>query len=86
MHSEQGAALVPAINATVWEQGISTRLALFRTWTWHKQKPSSAFLAGVQKLDGRNMEDVVDQAAAFAVETVSFAWLVFTRAKMDRYG
>ena len=81
MHAEQGAALVPAINATVWEQGISTRLALFRNWTWHRQKPSSVFLAGVQKLDGRKMDDVVDQAAAFAVEAVSFAcW--FTRARV----
>ncbi|KAK3187393.1 hypothetical protein K4F52_003738 [Lecanicillium sp. MT-2017a] len=68
MHSEQGAALVPAINATVWEQGIATRLALFRNWTWHNARPSSVFLAGVQKLNGRIADDVIDQAVAFTVE------------------
>lgn len=63
--------MVPAINATVWEQGIATRLALFRNWTWHNARPSSVFLAGVQKLNGRNADDVIDQAVAFTVELVS---------------
>ena len=71
MQSEYGAALVPAINATVWEQGISTRIALFRNWSWEDRKPNSVFLAGVQKLDGRMMGDVVDNACAFTVELVS---------------
>ncbi|TQV96141.1 hypothetical protein V2A60_003413 [Cordyceps javanica] len=69
MHSERGAALVPAVNATVWEQGISTRLALFRNWSWEDRKPHSVFLAGVQQLDGRTMMDIVDNASAFTVES-----------------
>ncbi|KAJ6789050.1 hypothetical protein PWT90_08311 [Aphanocladium album] len=69
MQSEHGAALVPAINATVWEQGISTRVALFRNWSWEDRKPHSVFLAGVQKVDGRMMMDVVDSASAFTVES-----------------
>lgn len=71
MQSENGATLVPAINATVWEQGISTRIALFRNWSWEDRKPHSVFLAGVQKLDGRVMMDVVENASAFTVEPVS---------------
>ena len=71
MQSEHGASLVPAVTATVWEQGISTRIALFRNWSWDERKPHSVFLAGVQKLDGRVMLDVVDSASAFTVESVS---------------
>lgn len=70
MQSEHGAALVPAVNATVWEQGISTRIALFRNWSWEGRKPHSVFLAGVQQVDGRVMMDVVDNASAFTVESV----------------
>ncbi|KAJ4164988.1 hypothetical protein LMH87_006638 [Akanthomyces muscarius] len=69
MQSEHGASLVPAVTATVWEQGISTRIALFRNWSWDERKPHSVFLAGVQKLDGRVMLDVVDSASAFTVES-----------------
>ncbi|OAR00295.1 hypothetical protein LLEC1_05861 [Akanthomyces lecanii] len=69
MQSEHGASLVPAVNATVWEQGISTRIALFRNWSWDERKPHSVFLAGVQKLDGRVMLDVIDSASAFTVES-----------------
>ncbi len=93
VHSEQGASLVPAINATVWEQGISTRLALFRNWTWHNQRPSSVFLASVQKLNGRNAEDVIDRAVAFTVDPVSaeatnleLPWLTFLLWQMGVKG
>ncbi|KAJ2980528.1 hypothetical protein NQ176_g2585 [Zarea fungicola] len=68
MQSEHGAALVPAVNATVWEHGVATRIALFRNWSWEDRKPYSVFLAGAQKVDGRMMLDVVDSAAAFTVE------------------
>ncbi|OAA40770.1 DNA recombination/repair protein RecA/RadB, ATP-binding domain protein [Beauveria brongniartii RCEF 3172] len=70
MQSEHGAALVPAVNATVWEQGISTRIALFRNWSWEGRKPHSVFLAGVQQVDGRAMMDVVGNASAFTVESM----------------
>ncbi|KAH6666402.1 P-loop containing nucleoside triphosphate hydrolase protein [Halenospora varia] len=29
-----GAALVPSINATPWEQGLGSRIVLFRDWGW----------------------------------------------------
>ncbi|RFU35812.1 hypothetical protein B7463_g535, partial [Scytalidium lignicola] len=32
-----GAALVPAINTTAWEQGLACRIALFRDWGWENE-------------------------------------------------
>ncbi|OAA68894.1 DNA recombination/repair protein RecA/RadB, ATP-binding domain protein [Cordyceps fumosorosea ARSEF 2679] len=69
MQSEHGAAIVPAINATVWEQGVSTRLVMFRNWSWEDRKPHSVFLVGVQRVDGRTVTDVVGNASAFTVES-----------------
>lgn len=71
MHAENSAAIVSAINARVWEQGISTRLVFFRDWMWHENKPSSIFLAGLQKMDGKVMQDISEQVCAFTVEAVS---------------
>lgn len=70
MRSEQRATLIPSINTTVWEQGVSTRLVLFRDWAWHANKPSSVFLAGLQKIDGRAVQDAVDHVSAFRIEAV----------------
>ncbi|KAL9941375.1 hypothetical protein ACHAO5_009056, partial [Verticillium nonalfalfae] len=53
MQAESGATLVPAINANVWEQGVSTRLVVFKDWAWKDGSPSTVCLAGVQKLEGR---------------------------------
>jgi hypothetical protein len=76
MHGESGAALTSAINATVWEQGISTRLALFRNWAWEDSKATSVFLAAIQKHDGKSTNDAVDQVSAFSIDTVSWLLLI----------
>ncbi|EHK22282.1 uncharacterized protein TRIVIDRAFT_117440, partial [Trichoderma virens Gv29-8] len=68
MRSEQKPTLIPAINTTVWEQGVSTRLVLFRDWAWTANKSSSVFLAGLQKIDGRAVQDAVEHVSAFKVE------------------
>ncbi|KAF7543610.1 hypothetical protein G7Z17_g10609 [Cylindrodendrum hubeiense] len=68
MHSERGATLTAAINATVWEQGVSTRLVLFRDWIWQANKLASVFLAGLQKLDGKATHEAVESIVAFKVE------------------
>ena len=34
MLPNEGAVLVPALNTTVWEQGLGCRVALFRDWGW----------------------------------------------------
>ncbi|KAH6607541.1 P-loop containing nucleoside triphosphate hydrolase protein [Trichoderma cornu-damae] len=68
MRSEQGATLTPAIDAAVWEQGVSTRLVLFRDWAWNANKSSSVFLAGLQKINGTAVQDAVEHVSAFKVE------------------
>lgn len=79
MRSEQRATLIPSINTTLWEQGVSTRLVLFRDWAWHGNKSSSVFLAGVQKIDGRAVQDAVDYVSAFKVEAVGYIdWPAYT--------
>lgn len=72
MRGEQRATLIPSINTTVWEQGVSTRLVLFRDWAWNANKSSSVFLAGVQKIDGRAVQDAVEHVSAFKVEPVGY--------------
>ncbi|KAF5540274.1 DNA repair rhp55 [Fusarium mexicanum] len=68
MHSERGATLTAAVNASVWEQGISTRLVMFRDWAWQENNLTSVFLAGLQKLDGKACPEVVENVVAFKVE------------------
>ncbi|KAM0565464.1 hypothetical protein ACHAP9_008335 [Verticillium nonalfalfae] len=68
MQAESGATLVPAINANVWEQGVSTRLVVFKDWAWKDGSPSTVCLAGVQKLEGRVGSEAVSSAAAFRIE------------------
>ncbi|PON29445.1 hypothetical protein TGAM01_v201694 [Trichoderma gamsii] len=73
MRSEQMATLIPSINTTVWEQGVSTRLVLFRDWAWNASKSSSVFLAGLQKVDGRVAQDAVEHVSAFKVESAGIS-------------
>ena len=70
MHSESGATLIPPVGTTVWEQGISTRVALFRDWFWKRNKPSGVFLAGIQKLGGKENVDAVVHVSAFQITSV----------------
>ncbi|KXH31996.1 hypothetical protein CSIM01_02548 [Colletotrichum simmondsii] len=68
MQLERSATLIPSINAGVWEQGMSTRVVLFRDWVWKEERPWSVCFAGVQKLDGKAGPDMMQSAAAFKVE------------------
>ncbi|KAF5027799.1 hypothetical protein F66182_98 [Fusarium sp. NRRL 66182] len=68
MHSERGATLTAAVNATVWEQGVLTRLVTFRDWVWQDNTFTSVFLAGLQKVDGRASQEAVEKVVAFKVE------------------
>lgn len=71
MQPEGGPTLTPAVNANLWEQGVSTRLVLFRDWTWQGTKSTSVFLAGLQKLDGKTTPGELDQVSAFKIGPVS---------------
>ncbi|KAK0368589.1 rad55 protein [Colletotrichum limetticola] len=68
MQLERSATLIPSINAGVWEQGMSTRVVLFRDWVWKEERPWSVCFAGVQKLDGKAGPDMMQSAAAFRIE------------------
>ncbi|KXX73162.1 DNA repair protein rhp55 [Madurella mycetomatis] len=68
MQAERGATLIPAINANVWEQGVSTRLVLFRDWLQDGVEARGLHFVGIQKLNGKCMSVVVDKICAFAVE------------------
>lgn len=71
MQAERGATLVPAINTNAWEQGIASRLVLFRNWAIQHERYQSAHFAGIQKLDGRSMPGVIGPIFAFDIQPVS---------------
>ena len=70
MQAEKGATLIPAINASVWEQGIATRVALLRDWMWNDGHPYGARLAAVQKVNGKTAADGLDRVFAFSIDSV----------------
>ncbi|ROT40578.1 hypothetical protein SODALDRAFT_99941 [Sodiomyces alkalinus F11] len=78
MQSENGATLIPSVNASVWDQGISTRIVLFQNWVWRDNVPSTVCFAGVQKREGALLSMAVHNAAAFRVQEVSQCYLVCT--------
>lgn len=74
MQAERGATLIPAINATVWEQGISTRLVLFRDWLAQRgAEVRSVRFAAVQKLNGKDVSIAGSGLCAFTVQEVRWS-------------
>lgn len=70
MQAERRATLTPTINANVWEQGVATRVVLFRDWMWHDGHASGARLAAVQKVNGKVTLDALETVYAFEIESV----------------
>lgn len=83
MQAERGGAtLVPAVNTNVWDQGIASRVALYRDWVWDDGRTAGARLATVQKVNGQVADaELLDKAFAFEVESVSWCarllWVFF---------
>lgn len=72
MQAEGGATLIPAINAGVWEQGISNRVVLYRDFVMQQGKTTALHFAGIEKKgDKSNNNGLFGDAAAFKVEPVS---------------
>lgn len=68
MQFEHGATLTPAINAGTWEQGISTRLVLFRDWAMKSDSEHNVHFIGIQKLNGKSSPGGIGQVFAFDVQ------------------
>lgn len=71
MQAERGASLVPAINASVWDQGIPTRLVLYRDWVMHEGLPLGLHFAGIQKVNGKSDNASINDIVAFRIGAVS---------------
>lgn len=75
MQAERGATLIPAINASVWEQGMSTRLVLFRDWFLEGSETHGLHFVAIQKLHGKVMPALIESVGSFKVDEVSTeAW------------
>ena len=74
MQAERGASLVPAINASVWDQGISTRLVLYRDLVMQDGEFAGLYFAGTQKVNGKNDNAAIGDIVAFTVESVSVSF------------
>lgn len=77
MQAEKGATLIPSINANVWEQGITTRVVLFRDWTWNAGRTSGTRLAAILKVNGMVVSDAVEKVFAFKIESVCTSQSLF---------
>ncbi|KAK1752131.1 P-loop containing nucleoside triphosphate hydrolase protein [Echria macrotheca] len=64
---DHGATLVPSVNATVWDQGISTRLVLFRDWP-SEGESRGLHLVGVQKKNGTPTAWPTDNLSAYRID------------------
>ncbi|KAI1809852.1 P-loop containing nucleoside triphosphate hydrolase protein [Poronia punctata] len=69
MHPERGAVITPAINAPVWEQGVATRLVLFRDWLTVDNDLRDVRLIGVQKCNGQVSPDGMGTVIPFTIDT-----------------
>ncbi|KAI0176104.1 P-loop containing nucleoside triphosphate hydrolase protein [Hypoxylon sp. FL1284] len=69
MQFEHGATLIPAVNANTWEQGIATRLVLFRDWVVRDDIVQGVHFAGIQKLNGKAAPGSMSQVSAFDIRT-----------------
>ncbi|KAI3329224.1 hypothetical protein HD806DRAFT_276974 [Xylariaceae sp. AK1471] len=67
MQFERGATITPAINASIWEQGVATRLVLFRDWTMGDTELRDVRLVGVQKSNGQVSPDGIGLVVPFEI-------------------
>ena len=72
MQAERGATLIPAISAAVWEQGMSTRLVLFRDWALGDSETRGLHFAAIQKLHGKGTATLMESVCPFRVDEVSW--------------
>ncbi|KAL1887220.1 hypothetical protein Cpir12675_006645 [Ceratocystis pirilliformis] len=94
VESGRAASLVPAINGTVWEQAIATRLVLFKDWIWsgrdsevmpirHHSFQEVVFV-GVQKLQGKTCVYAMEHMVGFRIESAGLVSVKDIRRNIDR--
>jgi len=71
MQPERGATLIPAISAAAWEQGMSTRIVLFRDWLQDGPETRGLHFVALQKLNGKGAGALLESICAFKVDQVS---------------
>ncbi|SPQ25214.1 b197b9cd-a334-45db-b0c3-e1fda643d47c [Thermothielavioides terrestris] len=84
MQAERGATLIPAINASVWDQGMSTRLVLFRDWLQERSGVRGVHFVGIQKSDGKDTASLIDSIGAFTVEKTGLVAVDYDNTRPSR--
>ncbi|KAK3307497.1 P-loop containing nucleoside triphosphate hydrolase protein [Chaetomium strumarium] len=84
MQAERGATLIPAVNASVWEQGMSTRLVLFRDWLQDGHEVRGVHFVGIQKLNGKGTAALIDNLCAFTVEETGLVSVDYDNTQPSR--
>ncbi|KAK8079841.1 hypothetical protein PG997_007659 [Apiospora hydei] len=85
MQTERGATLTPAINAMVWDQGITTRLVLFRDWLYKDHAVAGVYFAGIQKLNGRAHQGGLGEIFAFDIQKNGFVAVPYDAGQPPMY-
>jgi len=67
---EHDTALTSAFMGSAWEQGISTRLFLFRDWAADGFYSRALHFAAVKKLNGKTDSESFDHVSAFEMTQV----------------
>ncbi|KAI0600946.1 P-loop containing nucleoside triphosphate hydrolase protein [Biscogniauxia sp. FL1348] len=79
MQAERGATLIPAINAGTWEQGIATRLVLFKDWMTKGDVVRDTYLVAVQKTNGKPNPNGIGPVFAFEVDSAGLVGVELDR-------
>jgi hypothetical protein len=77
MRPGAGAVLVPAVSTAAWEQGLGSRLVLFRDWGWDEGEGNTITdvrLAEVVKVEGVSVAEGQRRLFGFSIGNVRFVW------------
>ncbi|KAL2141288.1 hypothetical protein VTI28DRAFT_2623 [Corynascus sepedonium] len=84
LQAERSATLVPAINASVWEQGLSTRLVLFRDWLQDSSETCGLHFVAIQKLNGKGVGTSFESICTFKVDPTGLLSVDCDHARQSR--
>lgn len=73
MRAGAGAVLVPAISTSAWEQGLGSRVVLFRDRSWDDEEPEVR-VAEVVKASGVTIAERERRLVGFSILDVRLVW------------